>query len=1223
MYTHAAGIIGLLMLAGIAQAGQLAPNPSFEQGDAEPLGWQLEGAGAWEKAGRTGDRSISVAGTGKDSGFWRTTGLAFDPGALYRLAFWAKGEGATGGCGVSGPSFCNRDFSPQPSWQRHAFAFISPNDPEGAYLRFGHWRVKGKVLFDDIELKPTQAVHERFGPKGAAAAGARHVVINVVGGGPGGVQIAGLPEQQDGIVLGEGEEIVGNRYAFAAPLAGEGANHSRPLASFRCGFNSNRWCFDDKAHVAYRHAVPGHQLTAASIEANCNYHTSGKGFIEASHDGAEWTPIAEFEKVGRIKAEVPKHFLPANVLYVRLRAAERSSFQIDDYLFISTLDADLGEMRGATAYLDIQTADPAYQVTVLSIPSAAPGSGWTVSIKSQGQPQAKLEMRSIVTDEAGRETVTRGGAAASASVSIAVGGIGPAVPQPVAETTAQLSGGEPLRQPGNNTVTLVITADGREVFRASAIRKVAVLDDASYGYALPSDPACALWWCEGPYKVSRTRPVPTAKKAAIEVAAPRHDYEPFQLVLRPKAELKNLRVQVSPLKRAAGSEDRLKAELRTGEAVLAPEHVRIERVEYVRVTRPTDAAGVRGWWPDPLPPFEQGATLAADRNQPLWFTVYVPPGQPAGEYQGAIELSADGWKASVPLKLRVYDFDLPRSTRLQTAFGLSHGLIRQYHNLETAEELRKVLDLYLANFAAHRIAPYNPAPLDPIKVEFSTGPWDGGVRDNKEPKEGKFCLRIDDADPKASVAAHNTTAIPVDVEKGYRFSWWAKTAKPGQKYLVTIQQYDAAGKWIWGNNMDFPREGDGQWRQENAGTIGAGGRAFNPQARSVRIALRPVPWSEEGEAVGTAWFDDVRFGPEGGPNLLPDGGFEQGTGELKATIDFAAFDREAEKWLGDGGFNALMVRLQGMGGGTFHARSPGRIGGFAQGTPEYEKLMASQGRLLVEHLRAKGWLEKAYVYWFDEPDPKDYAFVAEGMALIKRVAPGLTRMLTEQPEPALFGHVDLWCPVVSNIKPEAIAERKKAGERFWWYLCCGPRAPYIGLFIDHPAVDLRVWAWLSRKWGVEGQLVWTSNYWTSSAAFPPPDLQNPWADPMSYVSGYSYKPGQIGYWGNGDGRFLYPPNREPKADKAKHLTGPINSIRWEMLRDGIEDYELFALLDALIAKAKAAGRAAALLPEAEKLAQVPDAVILDDKTYSKDPQPLLAHRRRVAEMVERLAAATE
>jgi hypothetical protein len=1208
--------IGLAALASRAFSAAPLSNPSFEQGDTEPLGWQLEGKGAWEKAGHTGERAVSVTGTGADSSFWRTTELKLEPNTLYRVSFWTRAERATGGCVISGPTFANRDFHPGAAWERHSYAFVAPAETVDAYLRFGQWNVTGKVLFDGVELKPTQAVHERFG--GGGAAGAAGAVIHV--GAP--------PGQPGGIVLGEGEEIVGNRYTFAAPLAGEGANHSRPLDFFNCGFNSNRWCFHDKAEVVYKHLIPGRQQNAATLEANCNYHSSGKGFVDVSNDGHDWATIATFEKVGRIKAEVPKNLLPAQFIYVRFRASGKEAdtlrskpgdFQIDDYVYSATLDADLGELRGATAYLDIQVADPAFPVTVLSLPSAAPGSGWTVSIKNQAGAPAKFEMKTSVTDETGRELGKGGGASATGSVSVSIsvaGGVGVEVaPAPVADATMQMSIGEPLRHPGTNVVTLTVTADGRVVYKASATRKVSALHDASYGYALPSDPACPLWWCEGPYKVSRSRPVPTVQKPAIELAAPRHDHEPFQLVLRPKAELKNLRIQVSPLK--------------SGEATLAPEHIQIEQVAYLNVVRPTDAAGVRGWWPDPLPPFEQGTNLAPDRNHPLWFTVYVPPDQPAGDYQGTIELSSDGWKASVPLKLHVYDFALPKTTRLQTAFGLDPGVIRRYHNLETTDELRKVLDLYLANFAAHRIAPYSPALLDPLKVEFSTGPWDGGSLDGKDPKEGKRCLRVDDNDPKSSVVAFHTKPIPVDITKTYQLSWWAKTAKPKQQYLVTLQQYDAAGQWISGNNIDFPREGTGQWKQEAVTIPAEGGKPFNAQTKTVRLALRPAPWSDEGDATGTAWFDDVRFTLADGPNLIADGGFEQGAGELKATIDFAAFDRECEKWLGEGGFNALLVGLKGMGGGTFFSRSPGRIGQFVQGTPEYDQLMASQGRQLVEHLRAKGWLDKAYMYWFDEPEPRDYEFVVEGMKLIKRAAPGLTRMLTEQPEPALFGHVDLWCPVVSNFKPEAIAERRKAGERFWWYLCCGPHAPYIGLFIDHPAVDLRVWAWLSRKWGVTGQLVWTSNYWTSPAAFPDPDLQNPWQDPMSYCSGYDFTPGKIGYWGNGDGRFLYPPNREPstslgpgpKADKTKHLGGPINSIRWEMLREGIEDYELFCLLDTLIARAKASGKAAALLPEAEKLALVPDAVIRDDQTYSKDPQPLLTHRRKVAEMVEKLGRA--
>ncbi|MBM4035666.1 MAG: hypothetical protein FJ291_28335, partial [Planctomycetes bacterium] len=577
MCTGVASVTGLLLLAGLALGAQLAPNPSFEQGDVEPLGWRLEGKGAWEKAGRSGERSVSVTGDGKDSGFWRTTALAFDPGALYRVAFWTKGEAATGGCGVSGPSFANRDFSAQPGWQRHAFAFVAPNDTEGAYLRFGHWQVKGKVLFDDIELKPTQAVHERFGP-GGGAAGVGAVVVHVGGA------VAPIAGQPAGIVLGEGEEIVGNRYTFAAPLAGEGANHSRPLHTFRCGFNSNRWCFHDKAEVVCKHIIPGHQHTAATIEANCNYHASGKGFIDVSTNSADWATIATFEKVGRLKADVPKNLLPASILYTRLRAAGKEAdtlrskpgdFQIDDYLFTSTLDADLGEMRGATAYLDIQVSDPAFPVTVLSLPSAAPGSCWTVSINNLAGVQAKFGLKATVTDESGREVSKQGGASVSASVSIAVGGVGPGVPPPIAETTMQMSAGEPLRHPGTNTVTLIVTADGREVFRASALRKLPVLHDASYGYALPSDATCPLWWCEGPYKVSRSRPVPTAQLSAILIAAARNEYEPFQLVLRPEKDLRNVRIQCTSLV----GDHPTRRPIKPGPP-FDGRHIRVERVEY-------------------------------------------------------------------------------------------------------------------------------------------------------------------------------------------------------------------------------------------------------------------------------------------------------------------------------------------------------------------------------------------------------------------------------------------------------------------------------------------------------------------------------------------------------------------------------------------------------------------------------------------------------------------
>ena len=1165
--THALLIGAAVTVGALAWAAERLPNASFEEGDAAPAGWQLEGQGAWEQTGHSGKRSVSVTGNGEDSSFWRTTDYALKPNTLYRVSFWTTADRATSGCVITGASFCNRDFAAAPGWQRHSYVFITPgpDDLKDAYLRFGQWHVAGKVSFDDIDLRETQAVHERYGD----------------------------------VELGEGEEIARDTYRFDAPLSGDGAQFSRPLARFRCNFNSSRWVFFNGAEVAYRHDVAGRRQQSAEIVINCNYHASGSGFVEASADGKTWQSVARFSGMGSVKAKLPDGLFPAGAIFVRVRAAGKEAdaekskpgdFQIDEYRYSAKLDADAGELIGATAYPQIEVPGEAINVKVASLPTTESGDAGRckLSISNPGQADLALQAAATVTTENGDAE------SSVAAVDVKAGGQSEASVPCV------------LRRAGENTIVISLRSGGQELWRAKVIRRLAALHDATYGSLLPSDGACTLWWCEGTYKVSRTRPLPQRTANAVELFAARNEYESFQLVLRPAAKLTGLRVNAMDLKAADNT--------------LGAKNVSVNRVGYVKVSRPTDPTGVRGWWPDPLPPLDGGEAFEAGANHPLWITVYVPADQPPGEYTGKLELSAEGWQASVPLRLAVWNLALPKEPHLQTGFGFDVNEVRRYHNLTTNDELRQVLDLYYRSFAAHRIAPYNPAPLDPFKVEFTTGPWDGGTRDAADPKQGTWCLKVVDDSETGSIDAHNTKLIEIDPAQRYRFSWWAKTAKPDQEYLVTLGQHDANGQWLSGNNIDLPRKGSGKWQQEEVSIPSPDIKAINPQTKLLKIVLRPAPWSEDGKATGTAWFDDIFLGlADGGPNLVEAPGFEQEAKELRAKIDFAAFDRECEKYLDGLGFNAVLIGLQGMGGGTFHSRVLGRIGGFAQGTREYDKLMASQGQQIVEHLRQKGWLRKAYMYWFDEPEPKDYPFVVEGMEIIKRSAPGLTRMLTEQPERELYGHVELWCPIADQLDAKLAAERIQKGERFWWYLCCGPHAPYIGLFIDHPAVDLRVWAWLSRKWGVSGQLVWQTNYWTSGAAFPDPDVQNPWDDPMSYVSGYSFKPGQIGYWGNGDGRFLYPPNRDIKNDRQKYLTGPVSSIRWEMLRDGIEDYEYFCLLDELVATAKQRGKAADLRAQAERLLVVPDAIAADAKTYSKDPRPLHEHRRKLGEMIERLA----
>ncbi len=337
-----------------------------------------------------------------------------------------------------------------------------------------------------------------------------------------------------------------------------------------------------------------------------------------------------------------------------------------------------------------------------------------------------------------------------------------------------------------------------------------------------------------------------------------------------------------------------------------------------------------------------------------------------------------------------------------------------------------------------------------------------------------------------------------------------------------------------------------------------------------------------------------------------------------AKVDFTGFDAAARQWLDENRFSSFQLPLQGMGGGTFDSRHLGELLGFKEGTPEHARLFGDYLGQVQQHLRERGWLSKAFTYWFDEPEPKDYDFVIDGMQRIKAAAPGLRRMLTEQPDPKLSGHVEIWCGLTPEWNPSLVQERRKRGEEVWWYICTAPKAPYITEFIDHPGLELRLWPWQSWQYGVQGILVWASLYWTSPQAYPAPTLQDPWIDPMSWVSGYGGASGDRQPWGNGDGRFLYPPRRDPNRQNPASLDDPVNSIRWENLRDGMEDYEYLWLLETTLRRVEEKVGTSEMTRQARALLTVPAEVSVDLTHFATDPAPLYAHREKLARYIERL-----
>jgi Glycoside hydrolase 123, catalytic domain len=319
-------------------------------------------------------------------------------------------------------------------------------------------------------------------------------------------------------------------------------------------------------------------------------------------------------------------------------------------------------------------------------------------------------------------------------------------------------------------------------------------------------------------------------------------------------------------------------------------------------------------------------------------------------------------------------------------------------------------------------------------------------------------------------------------------------------------------------------------------------------------------------------------------------------------------------------FNSFSVPIPGLGGGTFHDLAQPNLLGFGEDAPEYPLLLGSYCRQLQAHLRAKGWLDKAFVYWFDEPSEDQFPFLQRGFSKLKRYCPDIRRMITKEVEPGLIGGPNLWCPISNAFNPERAGQRQKLGERFWWYVCTGPKAPYTGLFLDHAAPELRIWLWQTFQRGINGILVWECNYWTSDTAYPEPDHpQNPYADPMSWTSGYGTPTGEKHPWGNGDGRFIYPPRAAaPGQTAAPVLDGPVDSIRWEQLRDGIEDYEYLTILKRLLEQ-RGNNLDAEALQNYEALLVVPDTITRSMTDFTPDGAPIELRREQIARAIEALS----
>jgi hypothetical protein len=299
-------------------------------------------------------------------------------------------------------------------------------------------------------------------------------------------------------------------------------------------------------------------------------------------------------------------------------------------------------------------------------------------------------------------------------------------------------------------------------------------------------------------------------------------------------------------------------------------------------------------------------------------------------------------------------------------------------------------------------------------------------------------------------------------------------------------------------------------------------------------------------------------------------------------IDYSDFDKAMSRYIDDFHFNSY--RISGL---------PGELNGHKRYTPEYNRLFKLIYGQVQEHLRDKGWLDEVYWYWVDEPPIPSYPDIMPGFKLLKEACPDMRRMLTvnneDAPAPYFYDAVNYWVPIFDRYNHERSVARQKLGETVGWYVCTGPKAPYPNNFIDNPAINHRVRSWMIDKFQVDGSLYWSVTWWG----------QNPWKQAMSV----NYEGGN---WGNGDGRLLYPPQRD--KPKEALVAPPVTSIRFENLRDGLEDAEyLVKLRDSKKASAN------------KVLESTEDVLVKTLSCYEQNPFIFLNARYKVAKSVEQAA----
>jgi len=201
----------------------------------------------------------------------------------------------------------------------------------------------------------------------------------------------------------------------------------------------------------------------------------------------------------------------------------------------------------------------------------------------------------------------------------------------------------------------------------------------------------------------------------------------------------------------------------------------------------------------------------------------------------------------------------------------------------------------------------------------------------------------------------------------------------------------------------------------------------------------------------------------------------------------------------------------------------------------YRGFLAQFLPALHRFLTVEGLLDHSFFHVSDEPHGEEHlAHYLANRALLRELAPWIRVMdALSEIEFAREGAMDVPIPSIRTA-----LDFHAEGIESWCYYCCGPRGRYLNRLLDTPLPKIAMHGMLFYRWPFKGFLHWGYNYWYES------QTRN-LIDPYTVQDGLAWHRG----WAYGDPFMVYP-----------GPAGPVDSLRWEVFAESLQDYQLLQTL---------------------------------------------------------------